>query len=313
VRLQNLTRAVTENIGIKIVSLLFALILWLYVTAQIGEKTTFRVPLDLVNIPESLTVVSDVPKAVSITMRGARSELMKLRFLSRIKGTVDLGGAREGRVVVPLSTAILNLPAGFPAGDAGIDAPKSLTLDFERIVSAWVPVTPVFRGSVPKGLVLVGQPTISPARVLVRGTAAAMNGIAAVETEPIDLRNKRSGFSQEAALRVGERCEAVPRSVRVEIDIARRAVRTMQGISPTPLQVEEGFLIEYSPSTASVTVEGPEELVNRLVNDDLSIILSIPPGTRGTSQIRPEVIVPQGIDTFSIDVDSFEVKVLPKR
>ena len=87
----------------------------------------------------------------------------------------------------------------------------------------------------------------------------------------------------------------------------------MPGIPPTLLQVEEGFQIEYSPTTASLTVEGPEELVNRLVNDDLSIILSIPPGARGTSRIQPEVIVPQGIDTFSIDVDSFEVKVLPKR
>jgi YbbR domain-containing protein len=313
VRFQNLYRVVTENVGIKIVSVLFAIILWLYVTAQIGERQTFRIPLDLVNIPESLTVVSEVPKEVAVTMRGARSELMKLRFLSRIRGTVDLGGARRGRVVVPLSAAILNLPAGFPAGDAAIEAPKSLTLDFERIVSAFVPVAPVFRGSVPKGMILVGRPSVSPARVLVRGPADAMSGIASVETEPIDLRNKRSGFSQEAVLQVGERREAVPRSVRVEIEIAKRAVRTMPGIPPTLLQVEEGFLIEYSPLTASLTVEGPEELVNRLVIDDLSIILSIPPGTRGKSRIQPEVIVPQGIDTFSIDVDSFEVHVVPKR
>ncbi len=312
-RFQNLYRAVTENIGIKIVSLLFASLLWLYVTAQIGERQTFMVPLDLVNIPESLTVASEAPREVSVTMRGARSELMKLRFLSRIRGTVDLGGAKRGRVVVPLSAAILNLPAGFPAGDAAIVAPKSLTLDFERIVSAYVEVTPVFRGSVPKGMMLVGQPSVSPQLVLVRGTTAAMSGVTAIETEPIDLRNRRSGFSQEAALRIGERREAIPRSVRVEIGIAKRVVRTMAGIPPTLLQVEEGFLIEYSPSTASLTVEGPEELVNRLVNDDLSIILSIPPGTRGASRIQPEVIVPQGIDTFTIDVDSFEVKVLPKR
>jgi len=313
VHFRNLYRALTENIGIKIVSLLFASLLWLYVTAQIGERQTFKVRLDLVNIPESLSVASGAPKEVLVTMRGARSELMKLRFLSRIRGTVDLGGAREGRVVVPLSAAILNLPAGFSAGDAAIESPKSLTLDFERIVSAYVPVTPVFRGSVPKGMILVGQPSVSPPRVLMRGTAAAMSGVVAVETEPIDLRNKRSGFSQEAALHAGERREAIPRSVRVEIGIARRAVRTMPGLPPTLLQEEDGFLIEYSPSTVSLTVEGPEDLVNRLVNEDLSIILSIPPGLRGTSWIRPEVIVPQGIDTFTIDVDSFEVKVLPKR
>jgi YbbR domain-containing protein len=313
VRFQSLYRFVTENLGIKIVSLLFAVLLWLYVTAQIGETQTFRVPIDLVNIPDSLAVVSDVPKEVTVTMRGARSELMKLRFLSKIRGTVDLGSARRGRVVVPLSAAILNLPARFPARDATIDSPKSLLLDFERIVSAYVPVTPMFRGSIPKGMILVGQPSVNPAQVFVRGSAAAMSGVTSIETEPIDLSGRKNGFSEEVPLRVGARLEAVPRSVRVEIDIAKRAVRTMTWIPPTLLQVENGYRVECSPASAALTVEGPENLVNGLVNDDLSIVLSIPPGTRGTVWLQPEIIVPQGIDTFSIDVDSFEVKVIPKR
>jgi hypothetical protein len=53
--------------------------------------------------------------------------------------------------------------------------------------------------------------------------------------------------------------------------------------------------------------------VNRLVPDDVSIILNVPPGARGTNRIQPEVIVPQGIDTFFLDVASFEVRVLSKR
>ena len=40
-------------------------------------------------------------------------------------------------------------------------------------MSAYVPVTPVFRGSVPKGMILVGQPSVTPDRVLVRGPASA--------------------------------------------------------------------------------------------------------------------------------------------
>jgi hypothetical protein len=313
VRFRNLYQAFTENIGIKIVSVLFAVLLWLYVTAQIGERQTFKVPLDLVNIPESLAVVTGAPKEISVTVRGPRSEIMKLRFLSRIRGTVDLGGAKRGRVVVPLSAAILNLPAGFPSGDASIESPKSLTLDVERIVSAYVPVTPVFRGAVPQEMILVGQPIVSPPVVLVRGAAAAMSALAAVETAPIDLRGRRSGFSQVVSVQPGERREALPRTVRVEVGIAKRAVRTMPGIPPTLLQVEDGFQVEWSPPTASLVVEGPEDLVGRLVNDDCSIVLSVPPGARGTIWIKPEVIVPQGIDTFSIDVDSFEVKVFPKR
>jgi len=313
VRFRNVYRAVTANIGLKIVSLLFAVFLWLYVTAQIGEKQTFRVPLVLANVPESLTVVREAPADIAITMRSTRSELLKLRLLSNVKATVDLGAARGGRVIVPLSTAILNLPSGFKVEDAAIESPKSLTLDFERVVSVSAAVAPALRGAVPKGMILVGRPVVTPDRVLLRGPASAMNGITSVETEPIDLQNKRGKFSREVSLRPGGRRKAAPSRVLVEFEVSKRAVRTISGIPPTLLQGEEGLVVEFSPKTAALTVEGPETLVNRLVADDVSIILNIPPGARGINRIQPEVIVPQGIDTFSLDISSFEVKVSSKR
>jgi YbbR domain-containing protein len=313
VRLGRVYRAVTANLGIKIVSLLFAVFLWLYVTAQIGERQTFRVPLELANIPDSLTVVHDVPKDVLITMRSTKSELLKLRLMSNIKATVDVAGARRGRVIVALSTGILSLPAGFKQDDVTIERPKSLTLDFERIVGVSVPVTPVLRGAVSKDMILVGQPVVTPDRVLVRGPANAVAGVTAVETEPIELRSRRGKFSREVSIRTGSGWGVTPGRVLVEFEISRRVVRTIEGIPPTLLHEEEGLEVEYSPKTAALTVEGPEELVNRLVPDDVSIILPIAQGARGTIRIKPEVIVPQGIDSFSLDVRSFEVKVLPKR
>lgn len=302
-----------EDIGLKVVSIVFAVLIWLYVTAQIGERQTFRVPLEFANMPESLTVVHDVPKDVAITMRSTRSELLKLRLLSNVKATVDLGGARRGRVIVPLSVDILSLPAGFKREDATIVGPKSLSLDFERIVRVSLPVIPVLRGGVAKDMILVGRPAVTPDRVLVSGPASAMEGVTVVETGPINLGNKRGKFSNEVLLHPGPGCDVVPAKVLVEFEVSKRAVRTISGIPPTLLQGEEGFEVEYSPKTAALTVEGPEELVNALVPDDVSIILSIAPGSRGTVRVQPEVIVPQGIDTFSLDVASFEVRVLPKR
>jgi YbbR domain-containing protein len=312
-RFRKLYHAVTANIGLKIVSLLFAVFLWLYVTAQIGERQTFRVPLALANIPESLTVVREPPAEIAVTLRSTRSELLKLRLLSTIKATVDLSAARGGRVIVPLSTAILNLPVGFKAEDAAIEGPKALTLDFERVVTVSAAVTPTLRGAVPKGMILVGRPAVTPDRVLVSGPASAMSAFTAVETEPIDLRNKRGKFSHEVSVLPGGRRRAVPSKVLVELEVSRRVSRTISGIPPTLLQGEEGLVIEYSPLAVALTVEGPEELVNRLVADDVSVILNIPPGARGVNHIQPEVLVPQGIDTFSLDVASFEVKIVSRR
>jgi len=314
VRFETVVRAVTANVVLKMASLIFAILLWLYATAQVGEKQSFKIPLELARVPESLTVVREVPKHVEVTIRGARSELLKLRLFGRIRATAELEAARRGMVVVPLTTGILDLPEWLKPEDVTIDGPKSLVLDFEPVVIRYVPVSVVFSGALPKEMILVGQPAITPARVLVRGAASVMNGIAAVRTEAIDLRNKRGRFSREVALeRSGAGREIIPGKVIIEFEVAKRAVRTIEGISPTLLHVEEGLEIDCSPKTAMLTVEGPEELVKKLMPEDVSIILTLAAGKRGVYRIQPEVIVPRGIDTYSLNVESFEVTVLPKR
>ena len=45
--LGRLGKSITENLGLKIVSLLLAVILWLYVTAQQIDMQVFRVPIEL--------------------------------------------------------------------------------------------------------------------------------------------------------------------------------------------------------------------------------------------------------------------------
>ncbi|HVO76618.1 MAG TPA: CdaR family protein [Candidatus Bathyarchaeia archaeon] len=312
-RFQKVYSAVKANIGLKVISLLFAVCLWLYVTAQIGERQTFRVPLELANVPESLAVVGETPKDIGISVRSTRSEILKLRLLRNISAVVDLADATRGQFMVPLSTGILHLPAGLKLEDVAIESPKSLSFGFERVVSMSAPVTPVLRGAVAKDMILVGRPAVTPERVLVTGPASAMAGLKTVETEPIQVRSRPGRFSETVSLRSRPKCEAMPAKVLVELEISKRSVRTISGIPPTLLHGEEGLEVEYWPKTAALTVEGPEELVNALVPDDVSIILNIAPGSRGTVRIRPEVIVPQGIDTFSLDVASFEVKVLPKR
>lgn len=313
VRFKSIVRAAAANPGLKIISLVFAVLLWLYVTAQVGGAETFQVPLEFVNIPDSLTVVNEVPESVEITVRGGRSDLLRLRLFGRVRATVDLAGSRRGETMVRLSPGILRLPGGFKSEDASIDDPKTLALVLEPFVSKYIPVAAVFASEIPHDLILVGRPVITPERVLVRGGRGIMDRIDAMETQPIALKSARGRFSRQVALRPSPRAEVVPAKVLVEFEIARRAVRTIEGIPPTLLQQEEGLAILYSPKVASLTVEGPEELVNMLGPDDVSIIISIAAGARGTYRIEPEVIVPQGIDTFSLSVDSFEVKVAPRR
>jgi YbbR domain-containing protein len=311
-RYEKIRRAVSANIGLKIVSLLFAVCLWLYVTAQQAEKQVFEVPLELVNVPDSLAVMQEIPSSVEVTVRGTKSELLKLRFLSKPRALVDCSLAKRGRVLIPLSAGILKLPRGTNPSDVSIETPRSLGLDFDVVERRYVPVQATFKGEAARDMVLVGPPTVVPDRVLVSGASSALAGMTTVATEEIDLRNRRGAISEEVGLQLGgRRVTAVPARVRVEVELGKRTVRTLANLAPTLLQADDAIRMECSPRTASLTVEGPEELIKKLLPEDVSIVLNVAARRRGTYRVRPEVIVPQGIEKYTLDVDTFEVTITP--
>jgi YbbR domain-containing protein len=306
-------RLVTENIGAKIISLLFAVFLWLHVTAQQQEAQSFRVPLTLTGIPDSLTIIHEVPKYVEITVKGDRSSLIKLRLFGRLKASIDLSTVKQGRINIPLlSSAVLNLSEELDPRNVTVDSPKALNLNFERVIAKSVPVKIAYRGEIPKDVIITGSPVVIPDRIKIIGAASLLGSINFLTTEEVDIRNKRGKIAQEVGLELGGRKITVtPDKVLVEMEVSKRAVRTLANIPPTLLQDDEALLVEYAPRVVSLTIEGPEEIIKTIVAEDVSIILNITMKKPGTYRIDPEVIIPSNIEKYWLDIDSFEITILP--
>ncbi len=304
--------AMTRNLGAKIVSLVFAFFLWLHVTAQQGENQTFRVPLSMAGIADSLTIIHDVPEFIEVTISSSRSNLMKLRLFGRLAATVDLSKAVKGRNTVPLSAAVINLPEQIDPRKVTVDNPKTLVLNFEEVVTKSVPVRIAYRGEIPDDAIIEGSPVIIPARVKITGALSVVRGIEVISTSEIDIRNRRGEYSEEAGLMLGGmNIRAVPDRVLIEMSIHKRAIRTLANIPPTMLRDNESFSVEYSPRVVSLTIEGPEEIIRRITTEDVSVILDLTGKVAGTYLIEPEVIVPNGIERYFLDTDNFEITILP--
>jgi YbbR domain-containing protein len=301
----------TANLGAKIVALFFAIFLWLHVTAQQLENQTFRVPLALTGMPDSLTFIHEVPEFVEVTVRGSRSNLLKLRLFGRLKATVDLSDVKRGRINIPLSPVMLNISEDFDPRDIEVDEPKTLTLNFERVVTRMVPVRVAYRGEIPQDIIIRGVPTIIPDRVQIRGASSVVSGIAMLNTEEIDVRGKRGKLTQEVGISISGRSVAVnPAKVLIEMELSRRGVRTLANLPPTLLQDAGDVEVTYSPKTVSLTIEGPEEVIREITSDKVSILLNITTRNPGSYKIRPEIKLPQGIEKYWLDVEYFDIEIL---
>lgn len=312
-RLKKLHQALTANLGLKIISLLFALFLWFYVTAQQTEKEGFRVPLVLEHVPESLTVMQEVPASVEATVAGTKSDLLKLRLFTKMKAVVDCSAEKRGTVTVPLSAANLRIPGDIRLGEMRIENPRSLILTFETVERRYLPVHAAFAGELGKDLTFGAPPVVVPDRVLVSGASSAMAGMTSVSTAEIALPTRPGKISRDVSVSLaGRRAVVDPPKVLVEVTISKRAVRTLENIVPTVLQADEDLEVAYAPKVVSITVEGPEELVKSLAPDEVSIVLNVTMRRPGSYSIRPDVIVPQGIDKYSLDIETFDVTLAPK-
>lgn len=308
-------RMLTANLGVKIVAVVFAVILWLHVTAQQEETQAFSVPLVLAGIPDSLTIIHDVPRSVNLTVRGARSNLIKLRLLGRLRARIDLSMiAATGRVNIPVRAGILNLSEEIDPRNVTIENPKTLALFFEPVVSKTVPVRVAFRGEIPADIIVTGQPTVAPGQVTLRGAVSVVREVSVVSTDEIDIADKYGALSFKIGISLDDRrIEVSPPTVTVEMETSRREVRTLANIPPTLLETGDERLIEYRPRAVTLTVEGPEEMIRRITAEDVSVIIDITSLDPGSYRIEPEIIVPQGIERYWLDIDAFEITISPPR
>jgi len=92
-----LTATFKKNLGLKVLSLFLATLLWITLTLGHEEEARISVPVVLRNIPPNLVVSGAPPTAVELELSGAKIILMTIER-EHLPVVLDLSGAGEGTV-----------------------------------------------------------------------------------------------------------------------------------------------------------------------------------------------------------------------
>ena len=110
-QLISFARGLLDNIGVKLIAVVVAMIIWFNASGQQEVKRNYIASLNYVNIPDSLTIVGRFPTEVDLSITGTRRELLFLSF-RKINMVVNLARAERGRFNQRLAVSDLILPAG---------------------------------------------------------------------------------------------------------------------------------------------------------------------------------------------------------
>ncbi len=183
-------KTLTENWVAKLLSFIFAVILWFFVMGEQKLEVGYAVPLELKNMPAGMMVANEVPSLVDVRISGPRTLLVNLRQ-SDISLSVDLKDLQPGLTSFKRLEERLNIPSALKVTRL---SPSFVDVKLERIQDKVVPVRVELSGTPAPGF-KVGTVKANPTEVAVQGAESELKNVSEVVTEAVDLEGVKQSFT----------------------------------------------------------------------------------------------------------------------
>ncbi len=180
-----------ENLIAKIVSVLVACTLWLYVMTDQNPivERNYDVRLRHNNLPSSM-VVFNAPDKVSVRVRGSRAVLND-DATYMITASLNLENVKQGQQTIPVEAA-------FTRGDVVSVSPDQISVYIDTISEKEVPVEARLVGTLADDMTL-GSSTIVPNEVTVKGPSQELDRVTRA-VAPLDVTGHNENFTTESLL-----------------------------------------------------------------------------------------------------------------
>jgi YbbR domain-containing protein len=174
-----------RNLGLKFLSTLVAILLWLIVAGERVVERVMRAPVEFQNLPAGLELVGNPPDTVEVRLRGSSGALSRMAG-GDMAAVIDLATARPGRRLFHIAQNQVTVPYGIEIVQVG---PSTLTMEFEMSAIRQVKVEPDVEGRPAPGYE-VTKVTSDPEVVEVAGPESALKRLQAAITEPVSVTDQ---------------------------------------------------------------------------------------------------------------------------
>jgi YbbR domain-containing protein len=290
-------RPLRRNLTLLAASLGLAMVVWFAITDSenevLEEPFGFSLAVRADGVPADLLAASRI-SPVSIVIAGRPDDLERVS-VDDFDASVDLSGLEVGSHLIPIQVRSLN-------DDVRVRSvsPPSVEVVLEPVVQRTLPVTVVVSDSTPIGFER-GEPELSPASVVVSGTANLIDLVDSV-VAPVDLSAATVDVDLPVTLQARTNTGATVSGIRIEpptVDVLiliqqelfRRAVAVVPLLNGQPAA---GFRVDsIAVEPVSVVVVGTLEALEAITPASTSAIVLT--GLDADFVTTASVIAPEGL------------------
>ena len=246
-----------HHLGLKVISIALAALLWLVVSGEQIVERALRIPLEFMNLPAQLEIVGDTPAVVDVRVRGSSGALSRVAA-GELVAVVDLRAARPGQRLFHLTGADVRTPFGIEVVQV---SPARVAMAFEPSATKVVPVVPGIDGDPAAGFV-VGTVTAEPSMVEIVGATSALRRLTEAITEPVSVADATSPVNETVTIGVSDPSVRLrtPQSARVSVAVTPAPVEWSLADVPVAARSTDR-VVQITPRQVLVRLRGPRELV----------------------------------------------------
>ncbi|MCX5745713.1 MAG: CdaR family protein [Proteobacteria bacterium] len=247
--------AAFENLGLKFLSLVLAVTVFLLVNTDRDREITAHVGV-VYTLPDDKVLVSERLDEIRVTIKGPWRKLRGFdeRELDRV--SLDLSRARGGEIT--LSPEMISVPSGMTITSI---SPRSVRVVVEKRVEKVVELMPSLVGRAAHGFVIAEVKAV-PTTVRVRGGEGLLRTLSSVRTREISLDGRTDNFKLDTSIVAPEGVEvvrpipAIQIQVYIDEELVSRKVTNLTVFAHGDDGVIDPAKWRISPAQVDVTLTG---------------------------------------------------------
>ena len=287
--------------------LFISAVLWGVLALNEEEQYDLRMPVRITHVPDSVTLLSKGPDALTVNLRARGTQLLKMSLGDTPGVNIDFRVYRSGEYM-HLSNAELKALARNASGGSQVSVlyPDSISIPFtthpgfKLPVRANVPATPGPRAS------LSGRPRVAPDSVKLYALGGHLpSGVDYINTEALSLEAVEGQQTRRLRLLPPPGTRAIPDSVDVTIE-AEPLIMKRRRVVIEPVNVPANIKLITFPAQIEVMYMVP---MSAYTNSDphFRVIADYRRISRKRSKIRLRLTdVPQNLQNVQLSADSAE-------
>jgi YbbR domain-containing protein len=302
-----------KNIDIKLLSLFFAIILWLYIAG--GENPIVENFIDISLTQTALSedlAIKEFPANVSIGIKGPKNVINNISP-SQISGIVDFSEiSKEGlyklkvEVAAPKRTQITRI------------IPSEIKVEVEKILTKEVEIEYSLIGIPEKGFSLADEPQFIPSKVKIIGAQSVLESVKQAICA-IDISGIKEDLNKKIEVRAVDVNGNDINKVKIEPDIAEVSISLTRGYPEKQLAVKPKIVGKPAPGYyISEILSSPDEIKifgNYSKINSIEFLETIPIDVSGitkTLSVKVPPTLEEGLNIAEGEVELIEVSIQVK-